>query len=71
MRFMETYNDSSDYWINSSEKQMVDIWFDYDGVDLPDNIYYRAIKISSNEAAIEPAYISRQFKIDEMWGASK
>jgi hypothetical protein len=71
MRFTRVINTYSDYTVTYLEKQLVDINFFYDGEKQPGDIRYRVIKVSSADAVIERAYISKGFVIDQPWGASK
>jgi hypothetical protein len=49
---------------------VVDITFDYDGKNIPEWLRYRVYRVSDAEAAVEKAYISQNFALDQIWGAS-
>ncbi|MCL2158254.1 MAG: hypothetical protein FWH48_02480, partial [Oscillospiraceae bacterium] len=67
MRYMGT--DSADYYITNPEKQFVDIYiYAKNGGTL--TVSYDAVKISEAGAVTEKAYISQNFDIDDIWGAS-
>ena len=70
MRFTHAANPYAAYNVKYLGNQLMDISFFYDGEHQPDDIRYRVIKVSSADAVIERAYISRGFEIDQPWGAS-
>lgn len=77
MRYTESNNDSNYnngnnnyYYVSNPEKQFIDISvYTRHGGEI--TIIYNAVKISEAESVTEKAYVSRNFDIDEIWGASK
>jgi len=59
-----------DYHVSNPEGQTVVISFYYHGYESVIRISYNAIKVSDVMATIGPAYVSRVFATDEIWGAS-
>ncbi|MDR3238538.1 MAG: Ig-like domain-containing protein [Clostridiales bacterium] len=74
MRFTESLaapgGQPQDISLVLAEKQIVDITFYYDG-EAPNRFEYWAVQVSDAEAVTEKAYISQNFRRDQIWGASQ
>ena len=73
MRFIgaRSYDYSRKYWADNPEKQLVDIFFYYDGEASSVSLEYQAVKIGDSKAVAGQAYVSRAFRLDEAWGVSE
>lgn len=74
MRYVGSSNNdnnyNNNYYVSNPEKQFIDISvYSRHGGEM--TVVYNAVKISDADAVTEKAYISRNFDIDDVWGASK
>ena len=72
MRYLNNtdYTYVNNCYISNPEKQFVDVRVYMQNADEV-TIVYNAVKISDSEAVAEKAYVSQDFKIDEIWGVSQ